>query len=513
VTSTQKFRLYFLLALCIVSGVIVAPTFLKGQLPDWWPGRPIKLGLDLRGGSYFVLHVKTDEAVKGHLVTLASSLKSELRKEKVGVLRARQEGDKALEVQLLTEEGTEQVDAYLRKVESGLIRVGAESSAEGGKKLRYELNQKRVIEIKKESVEQSIEVVRRRVDQFGVAEPTIQRSGEERILVQLPDVTDISSVRQTIGKLAKLEFRMVVESGSTSGSVEKKRKLGGVIRVEDQARLTGREIKAARIEIDPQTHEIAVNLQFNATGSELFDRITAENVGKRFAIILDDLVYSDPVIRERISQGSASISGGFTKEEAHQLAVVLRSGALPAPLEVGEQRIVGASLGEDSIKSGVMAALVGTALVVVFMFVYYRRSGLQAIACTVVNLLLLLACLSLFGATLTLPGIGGLALTIGMAVDSNIIIFERIRDELRSGSSIAAAIEAGFHKAHWTILDANLTTLLAGIILYTFGTGPIRGFAVTLSLGVVTTVFAALYISKLAYEVVDMTDKDGKLSI
>jgi len=245
----------------------------------------------------------------------------------------------------------------------------------------------------------------------------------------------------------------------------------------------------------------------------LFDRITSENVGKRFAILLDDLVYSDPVIRERISQGRAQISGGFTKEEAHQLAVVLRSGALPAPLEVGEQRVVGATLGADSIKSGVTAALVGTALVVAFMLIYYKRSGAQAIACTVVNLLVLLASLSLFGATLTLPGIGGLALTIGMAVDSNIIIFERIRDELRLGSSVRAAIEAGFHKAHWTILDANFTTLLSGLILYSFGTGPIKGFAVTLSLGVITTIFAALFVSKLAYEVVNMTDKDGKLSI
>ncbi len=492
--------------------MIIAPTFLKGQLPEWWPGKPIKLGLDLRGGSYFVLHVKVEEAVKGHLITLASSLKSELRKEKVGILRARQEGDRGIDVQLLTNQGTEQVDAYLRKIEPGLMRVSSDPTPEGGLKLSYKLNEPRAREVERESVDQAIEVVRRRVDQYGVAEPTIQRSGEERILVQLPDVTDLSTVRQTIGKLAKLEFRMVAE-GATSGSVERKRKSGGLIRVEEQARLTGREIKSARIDIDPQTHEIAVGLEFNATGAELFDRITSENVGKQFAIILDDVVYSNPVIRERISQGRASISGGFTKEEAHQLAVVLRSGALPAPLEVGEQRIVGASLGEDSIKSGVTAALIGAILVVGFMVVYYRRSGFQAIACTVVNILLLLALLSLFGATLTLPGIAGLALTIGMAVDSNIIIFERIRDELRSGGSVKSAIEAGFNKAHWTILDANLTTLLAGIILYSFGTGPIRGFAVTLSLGVVTTVFAALYVSKLAFEIFDMTNSKGELSI
>jgi len=513
VNESQKYRLIFLAALCFLASVIVAPTFLKGDLPDWWPGRPIKLGLDLRGGSYFVLHVKTEEAVKGDLVTLASSLKSELRKDKVGVLRARQEGDRGIEVDLLTQEGAEQVDAYLKRMEPGINRVSSEDSGDGGKKLMYELNQKRSVEIQRESVDQSIEVVRRRVDQYGVAEPTIQKSGEERILVQLPDVTDLSTVRETIGKLAKLEFRMVAEGTSTANTVEKRRKTGGMLRVEDTARLTGREIKSARIEIDSHSHEIAVSLEFNPTGAELFDRITSENVGKRFAIILDDLVYSDPVIRERISQGRASISGGFTKEEAHQLAVVLRSGALPAPLEVGEQRVVGATLGADSIKSGVTAALIGAMLVVGFMIMYYRRSGVQAIVCLIVNIVVLLACLSLFGATLTLPGIGGLALTIGMAVDSNIIIFERIRDELRAGTGIRAAIEAGFHKAHWTILDANMTNLLAGVILYSFGTGPIRGFAVTLSMGVLTTIFAALFVSKLAYEVVDLTDKDGKLSI
>lgn len=511
--SSQKFRLYFLIALSAIALVITLPTFLRGQLPENWPGRPIRLGLDLKGGSYFVLRVQVDEAVKGHLATLAASVKSELRKEKVGVLRARQSGARGIDVQLLTNEGAEQVDAYLRRIEPGLMRTQSGAGGEAGQVLTYTLNEKRAAEIEKESVDQAMEVVRRRVDQYGVAEPTIQRSGENRILVQLPDVTDLDMVKSTIGKLAKLEFRMVAESGKAGETVERKLKAGGSIKLEDQVKMTGREVKSARVEVDPQTHEMSVSLEFSSTGGELFDRITSENVGKRLAILLDDVVYSDPVIRERISHGRASISGGFSKEEAHQLAVVLRSGALPAPLVFAEQRIVGASLGSDSIKSGAMASVLGAALVVVFMLIYYRKSGVQAVICTVVNLLLLLALLSLFGATLTLPGIAGLALTFGMAVDSNIIIFERIRDELRAGGTVRSAIEAGFYKAHWTILDANITTLLAGVILYTFGTGPIRGFAVTLSIGVLTTIFAALFVSKLLFEIVNMTDSKGKLSI
>jgi len=513
VNSSQKFRLYFLLGLSLLAAVIVAPTFFRGGLPEWWPGRPIRLGLDLRGGSYFVLRVEVDEAVKSHLATVATALKSEMRKNRVGVLRAKQVGARDLEVQLLTNEGGDQVETYLRKVEPGIAKTQAGSTPEGGAKLTFQLSEPRSKEIQKEAVDQAMEVVRRRIDQYGVAEPTIQRAGENRILVELPDVTDLDLVKSTIGKLAKLDFRLVAEPGKTTDTVERKEKAGGTLRVEDQSRLTGREIKGAQVEIDSQTHEVSVNLTFNSTGSELFDKTTADNVGKQLAIILDDVVYSRPVIRERISHGRASISGGFTKEEAHQLAVVLRSGALPAPLTFAEQRIVGASLGADSIHSGVVATTVGTVLVVLFMIAYYRKSGVQSVICTAVNLLLLLALLSLFGATLTLPGIAGLALTIGMSVDSNIIIFERIRDELRAGTPVRAAIDAGFHKAHWTILDANLTTFIAGVILYILGTGPIRGFAVTLSIGVVTTVFAALFVSRLAFETVDLTDSNGKLSI
>lgn len=514
-TSNQQSRAYILLAITIVALVLAAPTFFRESLPDWWPAKPIKLGLDLRGGSYLVLSVKTKEAVKGHLVTIATGLKAEMLKRKVAVLRARQSGDRGIEVTLLNEKGGEQLDAFLQK-EYGTLHRASSSTDSGNYKVTYELSETAASNIEKDSVTQAIETVRRRVDTYGVAEPTIQRSGEKNIIVQLPGTTsaNLEEVRKTIGKVAKLEFRLVADPAkATTDTVEMNTRSGGPVRLEDQALLTGADVDTARVDVDPQTSEVGVNLKLTSIGAKAFDRVTSENVGRQLAIILDGVVQSSPVIRERISGGSASITGSFSKEEAHVLAVVLRAGALPAPLEFEETRTVGASLGQDAIRSGVIASLVGSLIVIGFMILYYRKAGAQAVGCTLLNMLYLLALLSVFGATLTLPGIAGLALTIGMAVDSNVIIFERIREELKKGATMTGAVEAGFHKAHWTILDANLTTLLSGIILYIFGTGPVKGFAVTLSLGIITTVFAALYISKLGFEVLNMKDSQGRLSI
>lgn len=277
--------------------------------------------------------------------------------------------------------------------------------------------------------------------------------------------------------------------------------------------MSGDAIEKANVDIDPQTSEIQVSLKMNSLGKQTFARITTDNTNKQLAIILDGIVQSSPVIREPILGGTAQISGGFTKEEAHRLAVVLRSGALPAPLTFEEERTVGASLGADSIQKGVYSMAAGSAIVMLFMIFYYRMSGLIAVIALVLNLLFLLASLSLFGATLTLPGMAGLALTVGMAVDANIVIFERIREELAIGATARAAIEAGFDKAHWTILDSNITTLLAGLVLYGWGTGPIKGFAVTLCLGIFSTIFAALFVSKLGFSVLRVVNKKGELSI
>ena len=283
--------------------------------------------------------------------------------------------------------------------------------------------------------------------------------------------------------------------------------------VEDEILMTGDVIQNANVDINPQTNEISVSLRFKPNGAKLFDRITSENIGRQLAIVLDGVVQSSPVIRDRISGGFANISGQFSTEEAHQLAIVLRSGALPAPLTFEEERTVGASLGADSISKGIYAMLIGAAAVMFFVIFYYKKAGVLAVTCLALNVLFLLTLLALLGATLTLPGLAGLALTVGMAVDANVIVYERMKEELRAGASARAASEAGFDRAHWTILDSNITTFITGLILYGFGTGPIKGFAVTLCLGIITTVFCALFVSKLGFEVLKLRKSDGALSI
>ncbi|MCL4147410.1 UNVERIFIED_CONTAM: hypothetical protein GTU68_056435, partial [Idotea baltica] len=349
-------------------------------------------------------------------------------------------------------------------------------------------------EIEKNAVAQAIETIRNRVDQTGVVEPTIQRVGEKQIMVQLPEIKDIDQLKKTIGSVAKLEFRFLADpSASPDQVVTRNTREGLPLKLEDIVAMS-------------------VTLKLNSAGRSTFGRITSDNIGRQLAIILDGTVQSYPVIRGAITGGTAQITGGFTREEAHQLAVVLRSGALPAPLTFEEERTVGATLGADSIRKGVLSMIIGSVIVILFIALYYKKSGLLAVGGLVLNVLFLLTLLVLLNATLTLPGIAGLILTVGMAVDANVIIFERIREEVRVGASARAAVEAGFAKAHWTILDANITTLLTGIILYGFGTGPIKGFAVTLCFGIITSVFAALYVGKLGFSLI-LPSSGKKLSI
>lgn len=513
-TKTQLTHLYVLIGSAIVALLLIAPTFSPESFPRWWPSQKIRLGLDLRGGSYLVLSVQTEEAVKSQLLSIGQTIKSELSKDRIGITRVRTSGDRSLEVTLLSDRGVQRLDSYVRQSFPELLK--GDQTTDGGRvTLTYSFPEPRAREIERLAVDQAIETVRNRVDAFGLAEPTIQRTGEKGILVQLPDVTNIESVKTTIGSVAKLEFRLV-DAGAKGMNAETRQlrsKEGGNVTVEDEILMTGDTISNARIEFDPHTAQVQVLVEFNSVGAQLFDRITTENVGRQLAIVLDGVVQSAPRIEERIGGGHAQIHGNFTTEEAHRLAIVLRSGALPAPLQFEEQRTVGASLGADSIRKGLLATAVGCALVIVFMSFYYRRAGQIAVVCLLLNLLWLVALLATFGATLTLPGIAGLALTIGMAVDANVLIFERIREELKRGVNAAAAITAGFDRAHWTIMDANLTTLLSGVILYCFGTGPIKGFAVTLSLGILTTLAAALYASRELINIVPLKDSQGRLSI
>jgi preprotein translocase subunit SecD len=368
------------------------------------------------------------------------------------------------------------------------------------------------------ALDQALETIRNRVDQFGVAEPTIQRQGTRNIVVELPGIKDPTRALQLIGKTARLEFRLVDEEHNVDEALkgrvpersdllyERKvsKQTGEVTRtpflLRKQVLLTGDALTNAEVRIGSQFNEPYVSLEFDRDGAKLFERITAEHVGKRLAIVLDNTIYSAPVIRERISGGQAQITGSFTIEESRDLAIVLRAGALPAPVRIEENRTVGPSLGQDSIRKGLTAGLIGSLLVVLFMLVYYRLSGVAAIVALVLNILMLLAGLAYFHATLTLPGIAGIVLTIGMAVDANVLIFERIREEVRTGKPARAAVEAGFARAWSAILDGNVTTLIAAAMLFQFGTGPIKGFAVTLSLGLIANLFTAVFVCKVMFD-------------
>jgi len=512
VTESQRTRLIFVGILFILSLIILAPN-VTDALPKWWPAKKITLGLDLRGGSYFVLGVKTDEAVKSNLAQMAVAIASELKKE--DVIRAKQVGENGLEITLLGEGKIGAVENYISRNMSGLVR--GETIRDGARvKLMYNIDASTAQEIKRRAVERAVETIRNRVDAFGVAEPTLQRSGEENIIVQLPSVTNVEAVKKAIGSVAKLEFKLVYDPRRTSPEAALVRlpsKDGGDYQVEDQTLMTGDAIQDASVEVDPQTNEIQVSLRLNGLGRKTFDNITGANINRQLAIVLDGVIQSAPNINSRISGGAAVITGRFNTEEARQLAIVLRSGALPAPLDFLETRTVGAGLGSDSIEQGVKATIFGAIAVVLFMVWYYKKAGIIADVCVALNILLLLSILSMFGATFTLPGIAGLALTVGMAVDANVLVHERMREEVSRGAGVRAAINTGFDRVHWTILDANLTTLLVGIILFIFGTGPVRGFAVTLSVGILTTLFTTLFVSRLLFEICNVKNAKGELSV
>lgn len=513
--SGVRNRVILIIVCTVLAIVAFLPTALRGKMPQWWPVEPMKYGLDIKGGMYLVLGVQTQEAVKSQLTSMAGAIKAEMRKENIGLLRARQSGDREIEFSLLGERSVTPFETYMTDKHPELAQL-SQSGSPDRKVYVYQLGLQRSQEIEKNAVKQAIETIRNRVDQYGVSEPTIQQVGEKQIIVQLPDVTNVDLVKRTIGSVAKLEFRLVADPSNTSaysGSVRLKNRNGGESVLEDEVLMTGDAVESASVNPDPHSNQMEVVLKMTDFGATTFDRITGDHVGRQLAIVLDNSVQSAPTIRERISGGTAQITGSFTPDEAHRLAIVLRSGALPAPLDFLEQRIVGASLGADAIRKGMIASAVGSGIVILFMIGYYKKSGVLAVVCVILNVLMLLGCLALFGATLTLPGIAGLALTVGMAVDANVIIYERIREELRKGSGVRAAIEAGFEKAHWTILDSNLTTLLTGLILYAFGTGPIKGFAVTLSIGILTSMFAALVICHAGFQVLNLKKSDGTLSI
>jgi preprotein translocase subunit SecD len=518
-TKGFKWRGLLVLVCLVLSLVSLAPTLFRDSLPDWWKKAfdPIHLGLDLQGGMHLVLGVDVDKAVDSRLDSVVDQTENLLREKDIIFKRVDRMAAERLAVTVYDDAAGAQVDALMKESFPSLEPLTI--SEEGGYvQKNYRLSTREVENIKDYAVRQALETLRNRVDQFGVSEPTLQRQGENRILIQLPGVKDPQRAIALLGKTARLEFKMVAEDVDPQLALKGNlppgmqllyerrvdRQTGATTEtplvVQDKTAMTGDLLADAQVRIDTRFNEPYVAIDFNAIGAKRFDQITAANVGKRMAIVLDDTVYSAPVIRERISGGSAQISGSFSEQEATDLAIVLRAGSLPAPVNILEDRTVGPSLGRDSINQGILSVAIGGILVVLVMVVYYRLAGVVANTALVLNIFFIMAMLSMFKATLTLPGIAGIVLTIGMAVDANVLIFERIREELRLGKTARAALDAGYSKAFMTIIDANVTTLIAALVLFQFGTGPVKGFAVTLSVGIVASLFTAMFVSRLIFD-------------
>ena len=506
-------------ALIVIAFVFLIPSMTQ-ELPAWWSGvlpkDKIHLGLDLQGGVHLILEVEVKKAVESYLERVVEDLKPDLRKSKIRVVDLKRRGIEGVEVTLAPDQEAKDLETLAgTSYPSFKLETGVRD--EKGKTYFLSLIEQERTQIYKMAADQALETIRNRVDQFGVTEPDIRPQTGYRLLIQLPGVKDPKRAIDLIGKTARLEFKLVDEENSLEEALKGNVPAGSEILQETavdrktgrkatvpyllkkRAPLTGESITDARVQLE-QMGEPYVSLSFDARGARVFERITGDNVGKRLAIVLDDKVYSAPVIRDKISGGKAQITGAFTMDDAKDLAIVLRAGALPAPVKILEERTVGPSLGKDSIDQGLKSMLIGGIIILLLVAFYYRFSGLIADATLVLNIPLIMAGLAMFGATLTLPGIAGIILTIGMSVDANVLIFERIREELRMGKPARAAMEAGFARAVVTILDSNITTMIAALVLLQFGTGPVRGFAVTLMIGLVSNVLTAVFMARIVFD-------------
>jgi len=501
----SKWKIALIAAICALGVLFAIPNLFArdGGLPEWLAERQISLGLDLQGGSHLLLEVDFATLVRERLQSLVDETRSALREERIGYSGLGASGE-AVRFRLVSpadEARTRDIledlsDEITLSVERGEFTLGFTESA---------LENRR-----SSAVDQSIEIIRRRVDETGVREPTIQRQGEDRVLVQLPGVKEPEHIKRLLGKTAKMTFHLLDDTTSVPDAKAGRLPPGSVLLDADsEVDAQGKPIQYVvrkrvmvggdtLVDAQPtfQNNDPVVSFRFDSAGAKRSGDVTQENVGRNLAIVLDNKVISAPVIREPILGGSGVISGRFTVQEASDLALLLRAGALPAPLTIIEERTVGPDLGADSIEAGKIASVVGLAAVIVFMAAYYSLFGVFAALALVMNLILMIGALSLLQATLTLPGIAGIVLTLGMAVDSNVLVVERIREELRLGRSPIAALEAGYKRAFTTVIDSNLTTLIAAIILFYFGTGPIKGFAVTLAIGIVTTLFTAIMVTR-----------------
>ena len=528
--KSLKFRAILILVFLLVSLIYLLPNVveLEGAWRKYFPSDKIHLGLDLKGGMHLLLALDTTKLMEHMMDRKFNQLKDGMIREGIRFMGL----DKGTDHITVIIKG-DQREKFYNLIGKELPDMKAAVSRTEGDNVVLDLSysEKEVMSLKDNAIHQALETIRNRIDQFGVSEPVIVQQGENNILVELPGVKDPERALELIGKTAQLEFKLVDEENAAKADTgvipegdellmmkSRNRDTGVVmttpILVKKQTLLTGDTLTDARVRIGGEfRNEPYVAIEFNSEGSRVFDRITGDNVGKRIAIILDNVVYSAPVVRERISGGKAQISGGFTADEAKDLAIVLRAGALPAPVNVIQNITIGPTLGQDSIRQGVRAAVLGGLLVILFMVFYYRASGIVADIALFLNLIYLLGAFTALRATMTLPGIAGIILTIGMGVDTNVLIFERIREELRLGKTVRAAIDGGYSKAWVTIFDAHITTLITTFVLFIFGTGPIKGFAVTLAIGIIINLFTAVFGSKTIFDWILGKYKPRSLSI
>ena len=510
-------------AFILLAGIMIAlpnalPADVRAKMPGWLPHNTVSLGLDLQGGSYVLLEVQLDQVVKDQLDQMMSDMRRSLRKAHIGYTDLAHQGDT---LSLRIRDHSQYDDGLsaikdLNPTLGGTALIGTRQytiSEMGGDRISLKMTDAYKKQLQRDVVSRSIEVVRKRVDELGTKEPSIEQQGSDRIVVQVPGLSDPAHLLKILQTTAKMTFQMVDETGDLLAAIqthkipandellEQESTRNGVkqapLLVEKRVLIAGDRLKNAGAATNPQTGQVVVTFRFDNVGAREFADITRESVNKRFAIVLDKKVLTAPVIREPILGGSGEIEGSFTFQEATDLSALLRAGALPAPLKPIDQRTVGPELGADSIKAGSIATVAGLALVAVFMILRYGLFGVFADVAMGLNLVLLMAALTLFGATLTLPGIAGIVLTLGMAVDANVLIFERMREEHRNGRSMLGSIDTGERRAITTIVDANATHLIASLILFELGSGPVRGFAVTLGIGIITSFFTAVMVTRL----------------
>ncbi|MGD0639309.1 MAG: protein translocase subunit SecD [Roseiarcus sp.] len=501
------------LALVAFAALAIVPSFLpsaiveavESRLPSFVPVRAIVLGLDLQGGAQLLMEVDSASVTKGQVDALRDDVRAKMREGKISISGGIAKQPRGVVVRIADPAERARALELLRSLNQnvGGALTGAtghtlDISDTGDGAVQLTLTEAATTEKIRHAVTQSIEVLNRRLNGTGTKETNVQQQGNDRILVEVPGLQDTTKVKELLGATAKLEFRLVADPGDPPSEYETlPEQQGGTIPVQKRVMVAGEDLVDAQPSFDSRTGEPDVNFRFNLRGGQRFGQVTSENVGRLFAIVLDGKVISAPRILSPITGGSGQITGNFTVEQANNLAVLLRAGALPAKLTVVEEQTIGPGLGQDSIDAGKRAALVGASLVVVYMLTTYGVFGIFADLALAVHILFIFASMALLGATLTLPGIAGIVFTIGMAVDSNVLIYERIREEAHLGRSVISALDAGFNRAFATIIDSNVTMFVAAVILYLFGSGAVRGFAVSLGLGILTSVITAVTMTRM----------------